>query len=115
MDILCEIVPYASSIAEDEELIKTLKNKIEYDEDKKEEIKQKGFELGMANLFKLIPIIFKDHKKDVQMILAIVDNKTLEEIQQENIFKNISRIKEIFEDEELIVFFQSLNKLEALK
>ena len=115
MDIICEISPYISNIVEDKKLMKILKNKVKYDEDKKEESQEKGFELGINNLMKLIPIVFKDHRKDVQMILAIMDNVTLKEIQEENIFKNMARIKEIFEDEEMLSFFTSMQSLEVLK
>ena len=115
MDILCEVTPYISNIIEDKNLMEVLKNKLKYEEDKKEEIEEKGFELGFKNFMKLIPVIFKDHKNDVQMILAIMDNVALKEIQEENIFKNINRINELIQDEELLSFFTSLQNLEALK
>lgn len=115
MDILCEVTPHISNIIEDKNLMEVLKNKVKYEEDKKEEIEEKGLELGFKNFMKLIPIIFKDHKNDVQMVLAIMDNVTLKEIQEENIFKNINRINELIQDEEMVSFFTSLQNSEALK
>ena len=115
MDILSELTPYISNIAEDEQLLKVLKNKIQYDENNKEEIKEKGAQLGISNVLKLVPLLFKNHKEDIQNILAIMDNVTLKEIKEENIIKNMARIKELFEDDELMSFFTSLDSLEALK
>lgn len=107
MDILCDITPYISNIIEDKKLIKILKNRVQVTEENEQEVKKQAFELGIKNITKLVPIMFKDHRNDVQMILSIIDGVDIQVIKEESIIKNMARINEMLQDKELIDFFSS--------
>lgn len=105
VDVLCELVPYVNSITLDEELLGTLKKKLNPGGESLN--KAAMLTLGAQRLAEIVPIIFKKHKEDVFGILAALNGKTAEEIAKQNIIKTMLMIREAVKDEELVAFFTS--------
>lgn len=105
MDILCGLVPYISNISIDEELIDTLKKKLN---PAGEELNRATMlALGAQRITEIAPLLLKKHRVDVFGIIATLNEKTVEEIGKQNIIKTMIMIREAIKDEELISFFSS--------
>lgn len=103
-DVLCEITPYVANITADDELLAELRNAV----DPKEvathaELMAKGAE----KITKLVPIVLKKRKSDVFGILAVLNEKTVEEIGKQNIIATMTQVREVVKDKELMDFFKS--------
>mgnify|MGYP003288640402 CR=1 FL=1 len=108
-DLLCEITPYIEGIVKDEELLAELQKSI----GGKAETRAELLAFGAQKISKLVPIILKKRKADLFGILGALNNKTQEEIEQQNFIKTMSQIREIVKDKELIDFFKSCAGLEG--
>ncbi len=104
MDVLCEITPYISNIAIDEELLAELKRTID---PKQTATKAELYAKGAEKLTKITPLILKKHKADAFGILAALNGKTVDEIAGQNIVITMKQIWEIAKDKELMSFFKS--------
>ncbi len=103
-DVLCELTPYVANIVTDEELLAELQNAITKDEaTTKSELMAKGVE----KVTKLVPIVLKKRKMDVFGILAVLNNKTADDVAKQNIITTMIQIREITKDKELLDFFKS--------
>ena len=72
--------------------------------DLEKEGKIKGLAKGVSNFTKLIPILLKKHKENIYNVLAIVNDKTVEEIRKQNPVQTIKQLKELWSDKELLNF-----------
>lgn len=103
-DVLCEITPYIANITADEELLAELRNAIDPKEvATKAELMAKGVE----KITKLAPIVLKKRKADVFGVLAVLNDKTAEEIGKQNILATMAQVREIVKDKDLMDFFKS--------
>jgi hypothetical protein len=100
VDILIEITPYVADIINDSDLRKVI------DKYKKTPAKQ------IQYFAELIPMFLKKHREPVYIILAALNETTVEEIQSQPFAVTVKQIKEIASDKELISFFTSLAKAE---
>lgn len=100
VDILIEITPYVADIINDSDLRKVI------DKYKKTPAKQ------MQYFAELIPLFLKKHREPVYIILAALNEITVEEIQAQSFAVTVKQIKEIANDKELISFFTSFAKAE---
>lgn len=103
-DILCELTPYVSNIASDDELLGELRRVID---PKKVVNKAEWIVLGVEKINKLVPIILKKRKNDVFGIIGVLNDKTVDEIAKQNFLATMRQIKEIIKDKELLDFFKS--------
>ena len=100
VDILIEITPYVADIINDSDLRKVI------DKYKKTPAKQ------IQYFAELIPMFLKKHREPVYIILAALNEITVEEIQAQSFTVTVKQIKEIAKDKDLISFFTSFAKAE---
>lgn len=103
-DVICEITPYVSGIASDEELLEELRNAIDR---KALRTKAEYLALGAEKLSKLAPIILKKRKTDVFGILGALNEKEPEDIAKQNILVTLGQIRDVVKDKDLMLFFKS--------
>lgn len=103
LDVLCEVSVYIGNIATDEALTDELKKHMNTSGMSKAEIMKAGAEKISA----IAPIVLKSHKNDVLGILAAVNEKTVDELKQQNVMNTMKMVKELVQDEEFISFFSS--------
>lgn len=109
-DVICEITPYVSNIASDDELLAELRAAID---PKKAASKAELLVMGAEKLTKLVPIVMKKHKADVFGLLSALNDCTAEEIGRQNIIKTMVQIREMIKDKDLMDFFRSCAGAEA--
>ena len=103
-DVLCELTPYIANIVSDEELLEELKKAV----DRKDIInKAQWLAVGAEKITKIMPILLKKRKEDVFGILAVMNEKSVEQIAKQNILVTLKQAKTAFKDKELIDFFKS--------
>ena len=100
VDILIEITPYVADIINDRDLRKV------FDKYKKKPEKQ------IEYFAELIPTFLKKHREPVYIILAALNETTVEVIKAQSFAVTVNQIKEIANDKELISFFTSFAKAE---
>lgn len=110
LDVMCDLTPYFGNILKDDELKSILKDKIEATEENKDKIQELGFEKGIDNVVKLIPVLFKKHREDFYNIISIMNDKSLEDIKKQSAFTTIKEIVEVVKDKETMNFLLSLIK-----
>ena len=103
-DVLCEISPYAINIMTDEELVAELKAAVDF---KDAETIAEKIALLVGKISKLLPIILKKKKNDLFGILGALNEKSIEEIANQNIIFTMKQIRDISKDKELLDFFKS--------
>lgn len=104
MDVLCEITPCIANITADEELLEELRNAID---PKAVKTKAELMVKGVEKVTKLVPIVLKKRKADVFGILAVLNEKTVEEIGKQNIIATMAQVREVVKDKDLMDFFKS--------
>lgn len=104
MDVLCEITPCIANITADEELLAELRNAID---PKAVKTKAELMVKGVEKITKLVPIVLKKRKTDVFGILAVLNEKTAEEIGKQNIIATMAQVREVVKDKDLMDFFKS--------
>lgn len=108
LDLFCKITPCVANILADENLVGLISKAA-----KKEDITKAGMiAMGLEKVVALVPMLLKDHREDVYTIIAVVNEKEVEEIASQNALKTAKQIVEIFKDKELIDFFSSLAQQE---
>lgn len=103
-DVLCELTPYIANIVEDSELMESLRSAIDTD---KVKTKAELIAIGAGKVTRLVPIILKKRRSDVYGILAVLNEKSVEEIAKQNLLVTIRQIKGMAKDKELVDFFKS--------
>ena len=103
-DVLCELTPYIANIVEDSELMESLRDAIDTD---KVKTKAELIAIGASKATKLVPIILKNRRSDVYGILAVLNEKSVEEIAKQNLLVTMRQIKDVSKDKELVDFFKS--------
>ena len=103
-DVLCEVSVYALPILSDEELMDTLKKKIDSTGTM---TRAEVLAEGAAKIGALVPIVLKKHKADVFGLLAVLNETTAEKIAAQNIIETLRQAKDIAKDRDLLDFFKS--------
>ena len=103
-DVLCELTPYVANIVSDEDLLTELKKAVDA---KDIQNKAQYLAIGAEKITKILPILLKKRKNDVFGILAVINEKNIEEIAKQNILVTLKQAKTAFKDKELIDFFKS--------
>ena len=92
-DVMCALTPYISSIAVDNELLATLKEKLHA------ETRADMLLAGVEKFNKVVPILLKEHR--------VLNDTTAEAIGKQNFIKTMTQIRDIANDKELMTFFRS--------
>lgn len=103
-DVLCELTPYIANIVEDSALMESLRDAIDTE---KVKTKAELIAIGAGKATRLVPIILKNRRSDVYGILAVLNEKSVEEIAKQNLLVTMRQIKDVSKDKELIDFFKS--------
>lgn len=104
LDVLCEITPYVTSIASDQELIAELKRKTKLPEDAP---LIDLISVGVDKVNRIAPTLLKQKRNDIYGILSVINETTPEEIGKQNVLKTASQIRDLIKDKEFIDFFKS--------
>lgn len=103
LNVLCELTPYISNIAEDKDVMETIGKAISTDG-----LTQIGITIAAAERFsKVVPVLLKTHRDDVYGIVATVNGMDVEDIKKQNIIKTMGQVRDVFRDKELLDFFKS--------
>ena len=103
-DVLCELTPYIANIVEDSALMESLRDAIDTE---KVKTKAELIAIGAGKATRLVPIILKNRRSDAYGILAVLNEKSVEEIAKQNLLVTMRQIKDVSKDKELIDFFKS--------
>lgn len=99
-EILCQIAPMAANIFGDKKLMDSLSEKMP--EGKHSIVELYRF---AANKYAVIvPVVLKDHCADVYGILAVLENKTPQEIGKQRFMTTMEQVREAVQDKELMDF-----------
>lgn len=103
-DTLCQLTPYVEPIVTDTELVEFLHDRIDVGE---ETTKFELYCMGLKKINGLIPILLKRQKENVFNILAIINDKTVEDVKKQNLLITLHEIKSVLKDKDLVDFFRS--------
>lgn len=109
LDIICDITPYVTEIVEDEEIKKTLIEKIKNASGSKDEIIELGVGKTLNKITKLIPLLLRKRRNSVYGILSVINEKNIEEYRNQNSLVTIKELNELLKDESFVDFFTQLN------
>lgn len=106
-DVLCEISTYIVNITLDQRLVDELKS-IAVPNGEQLTVAQVAV-IGAEKITNIVPLLLKDHKRDVFGILAAINGKTIEEIASQTFINTLAQIKDAAQDQDLIDFFKSFS------
>ncbi len=104
VEVLCELTPHISNIVTDEELLGELKRAVASEE---VTTRAQWIALGVEKINKIVPIVLKKRKSDVFGVLGVLNEKTAEEIANQNLLVTMKQVREVIKDKELLDFFKS--------
>lgn len=111
LDLLCDLTPYVSEIAEDKEVIKLFSEKVKLKANaSEEEFKRVTIKATIDKVGKLVPVFLKKHREAIYNILSILNTKDVEEIKKQKITITINEIKTVLLDQDFLDFFSELLK-----
>lgn len=110
-DVLCEITPYIADITGDKKMLDELSKKF----DLKGKSAAELYVFAAQKLAKILPMVLKEHRGDVFGILAVLNNKTPEEISKQSILTTIKQVRDVLADKELLSFFNSSAQADGSK
>ena len=106
LDVFVEIAPYVSGIVTCETLQTALSDLANTPaKSLKSSFQQMVF--GADVFSRLVPILLSERRSDVYGILAALNEKSVDEIAKQSLFKTVGMIREIFSDKDLLNFFKS--------
>lgn len=103
-DKVVDLVPHITNILKNEEIKKLLK-KVEITGATEEEKLSNGFNATIEKIVPLVNIIFKESRKDLFSIIAIMEDKTVKQVKEMKLIDFIGTSIDIFKDEDLIKLF----------
>ena len=103
IDIMCTVAPLAQNIIEDNNVWDVIGKKVKKDGATVAQM-YAGF---VAQITTLVPVLLKNHKKDVFGILSALNDMSEEDISNQNILVTLKQIQDVFSDEVLVDFFKS--------
>lgn len=105
-DVLCELTPLVDSIITDEDLMQSLSAVVNREQTETMSVGQKLL-LVFAKAGKIVPILMKKRRAEVFGVLAVLNEKTPEQIASQNMLVTMMQVRDIANDRELIDFFKS--------
>nr|DAW67929.1 MAG TPA: hypothetical protein [Caudoviricetes sp.] len=101
-DVLCEISVFLLNITSDEDVITSLKLNT-----KEAKTVAEKYAMAANRVSQWVPMLLKTHREDVFGILAVLNEKNVDDIREQKIVETLRQIREIAQDKELIDFFSS--------
>ena len=105
-DVLCELTPLVDSIITDEDLMQSLSAVVDREQTETMSVGQKML-LVSSKLGKIVPILMKKRHAEMFGILAVLNEKTPEQISAQNMLVTMMQVRDLVNDRELIDFFKS--------
>ena len=105
-DVLCELTPLVDSIITDEDLMQSLSAVVSREQTETMSVGQKML-LVSSKLGKIVPILMKKRRAEMFGILAVLNEKTPEQISAQNMLVTMMQVRDLANDRELIDFFKS--------
>jgi hypothetical protein len=105
-DVLCELTPLVDGIITDEDLMQSLSAVVNKEQTETMSVGQKML-LVSSKLGKIVPILMKKRRAEMFGILAVLNEKTTEQIASQNMLVTMMQIRDLVNDRELIDFFKS--------
>ncbi len=105
-DVLCELTPLVDSIITDEDLMQSLSAVVDREQTETMSVGQKML-LVSSKLGKIVPILMKKRRAEMFGILAVLNEKTPEQISAQNMLVTMMQVRDLVNDRELIDFFRS--------
>lgn len=103
-DVLCEITPYVSNIASDDNLLYVLRKAID---PKNASTKAEMLAVGIGKLTSIVQILLKARRNDIYGIVGALNDKSAQEIAKQDGITTMKQVQEIVKDKELLDFFRS--------
>lgn len=107
-DVLCELTPYIANITGDKSLLDELANKF----DSKGKSAAELYTFAAHKYATLVPILLKEHRKDVFGLLAVLNETEPEKIAKRSVMETMRQVRDLFQDKELLDFFKSFGQEE---
>lgn len=101
---LSKITPCIANITSDQELLTELKKTIDLSQI---ENKAQYLITEINKITAIIPILLEKRRNDIFGIIAAINNKSIDDLEQQNILITMREIKDLIQDKELIDFFKS--------
>ena len=105
-DVLCELTPLVDGIITDEDLMQSLSAVVNKEQTETMSVGQKML-LVSSKLGKIVPILMKKRRAEMFGILAVLNEKTPEQISAQNMLVTMLQVRDLVNDRELIDFFRS--------
>lgn len=99
--VLCEISPCIDGIVQDSAVMAILSEGIELENKSRVDILM----IMLKKLTAIVPLLLREHKRDVFGILAAVNQKPLETVESQPFRETLAEIREVLNDKELLGFF----------
>lgn len=105
-DVLCELTPLVDGIITDEDLMQSLSAVVDREQTETMSFGQKLL-LVSTKLGKIVPILMKKRRAEMFGILAVLNEKTPEQISAQNMLVTMMQVRDLVNDREMIDFFRS--------
>lgn len=103
-DVLCELATYVGNITDDQEVVKTIGKVVTPDAP----VNQYGnYTMIVGRIVESIPLLLKNHRKDVYGILSVMNERPVKEIAEQKLMETMRQVRKLFDDEEFSDFFKS--------
>lgn len=104
--VTIKLIPVIKNIVTDKKILEIWNRKIDIEAGmNEEEMKIKQSLYVSEKLLDLAPYLLENHENDVYKILAILNNKKIEEIKKQLFITTIQQLTELMNDEALIKLF----------
>ena len=110
-DVLCELTPLVDSIITDEDLMQSLSAVVSREQTEEMSVGQKLL-LVSAKAGKIVQILMKKRRAEMFGILAVLNEKTPDQIASQNMLITMMQVRDLANDRELIDFFKSCRNTE---
>lgn len=105
-DVLCELTPYIANITGDKALVDELGEKF----NSKGKSVAELYTFAAHKYATLAPILLKAHRSDVFGVLAVLNERSADEIAKQKVMETMKQVRDLFQDKELLDFFKSFGQ-----
>ena len=105
-DVLCELTPYIANITGDKVLLDELGKKF----DSKGKSVAELYTFAAHKYAALVSILLKEHREDVFGALSVLNETEPEKIAEQNVMETMRQVRDVFQDKELVSFFESFGR-----
>lgn len=108
-DIICVITPAIGKIIKDKNIQKIFNDRLireEHSELTDEEFNRLTTNKGIEMITDIIPLILKNYREDIFLILSALSDKTIDEIRNQNVLETIEQINLLLNHEGIMGFLQ---------